>query len=175
MQVRTPTRNDGSGIARVQERAWQTAYRHVFPVDELDRGGFIRSELWRERLEHPPPGWATFVADEGGDVIGFVSVGPSRDERALGELYAIYVHPDWWGTGAGRALIERGELELRIHYPEATLWVLEENPRARTFYETAGWTADGASKAHERWGVRAPEVRYRKHFGTHNSAVSRDA
>jgi len=88
--------------------------------------------------------------------------GPSRDERGLGELYAIYVHPDWWATGAGRALIERGELELRSIYLEATLWVLEDNPRARSFYETAGWTSDGSTKSDERWGVRAPEVRYRK-------------
>ncbi len=162
VEIRASTGRDASGIAHVQERAWQDAYRHVFPVGELDRGGFIRPELWRERLEHPPPGWTTFVADEDGDVIGFVAVGPSRDQRGIGELYAIYVHPDWWGTGAGRALIERGERELRGRYGEATLWVLDDNPRARAFYETAGWTPDGSSKSDERWGVRAPEVRYRK-------------
>jgi GNAT superfamily N-acetyltransferase len=165
MKVRPATGEDAPGIARAQERAWQTAYRHVFPVGELERGGFIRSELWRERLEHPPPGWATFIADEDAAVVGFVSVGPSRDERGLGELYAIYVDPDWWGTGAGRALIERGELELRSHYSEATLWVLDDNPRARSFYEAAGWSSDGATKSDERWGVRAREVRYRKAFG----------
>ena len=162
MDVRLATGADAQGIARAQECAWQMAYRHVFPVEELDRGGFIRAELWRERLEVPPPGWTTFVADEDGAVLAFVSVGPSRDERGLGELYAIYVHPDSWGTGAGRALMERGELELSAVYPEATLWVLEDNPRARSFYEAAGWAPDGATKADERWGVRAPEVRYRK-------------
>jgi GNAT superfamily N-acetyltransferase len=164
VEVRPATGSDADGIARAQERAWQSAYRHVFPVEELDRGGFIRPALWRERLEHPPPGWTTFVAADadGGSVLGFASVGPSRDERGLGELYAIYVHPDWWGTGAGVALIARGEAELRAIYREATLWVLEDNPRARSFYETAGWAPDGATKAHERWGVRAAEVRYRK-------------
>ncbi len=164
MEVRAATGTDASGIARAQERAWQTAYRHVFPAEELERGGFIRAGLWRERLEHPPPGWTTFVASEDGEVVGFVSVGPSRDERGVGELYAIYVHPDWWGTGAGRALIERGQTELRARYSDATLWVLEDNPRARSFYEQAGWVPDGARKADERWGVRAPEVRYRKSF-----------
>ncbi len=104
------------------------------------------------------------VAEEGSDVIGFVSIGPSRDERGVGELYAIYVHPDWWGTGAGRALIARGEQELGAAYAEATLWVLDDNPRARAFYEAGGWSGDGATKSDERWGVRAPEVRYRKVF-----------
>jgi GNAT superfamily N-acetyltransferase len=164
VNVRAATGKDAAGIARAQEHGWQRAYRHVFPVEELDRGGFIRPELWRERLEHPPPGWLTLVADEHGEVVGFASVGPSRDERGIGELYAIYVHPDWWGTGAGRALIERGETELRSHYAEAVLWVLEDNPRARSFYEAAGWSPDGAVKSDERWGVRAPEVRYRKSF-----------
>ena len=164
MNVRRATGNDATGIARAQERAWQTAYRHVFPVEDLERGGFIPPALWRERLEHPPPGWTTFVAEENGDVVGFVSLGPSRDERGIGEVYAIYVDPDWWGTGTGRALIEHGERELRSRYQQAVLWVLEENPRARTFYETAGWSFDGETKSDERWGVRAPEVRYRKRF-----------
>src|SRR5438876_9398349 len=118
MEVRLATGDDAAALARAQERAWQTAYRHVFPVEELERGGFIRVELWRERLVWPPPGWHTFVAHEDGAVVGFVSVGPSRDERGLGELYAIYVDPDAWATGAGRALLERGELELRSSYGE---------------------------------------------------------
>jgi hypothetical protein len=42
--------------------------------------------------------------------------------------------------------------------------VLEDNPRARRFYERAGWALDGGRKAEPRWGVRAPEVRYRKRF-----------
>ena len=72
-------------------------------------------------------------------IVGFASVGPSRDERGIGELYAIYVEPDQWSTGAGRALIERAEERLRHAYGEATLWVLEDNPRARAFYERGGW------------------------------------
>jgi len=162
MQVRPATGSDADAIARVQERGWQVAYRHVFPAEELDRGGFIQPVRWRERLERPPAGWATFVVERGGTVVGFTSVGPSRDQRGLGELYAIYVDPDEWSTGAGRALIERAEEQLRGTYAEVALWVLEDNPRARRFYERAGWTPDGSRKAEARWGVRAPEVRYRK-------------
>lgn len=162
MEIRRAIAEDAAGIARAQERGWQAAYRHVFPVEELDRGGFIKPERWTERLLRPPWGWGTFVAEEGGAVVGFISVGPSRDERGIGELYAIYVDPDWWSTGTGRALIEHAEQQLSVEYREATLWVLEDNPRARSFYERAGWTLDGARKAEARWGVRAPEVRYRK-------------
>lgn len=162
MEVRLATDDDADGIARVQERTWQAAYRHVFPVEELDRGGFIQPQRWRDRIARPPTGWTTFVAERDGVVTGFASVGPSRDERGIGELYAIYVEPEEWSTGTGRALIERAEAELCRSYAEATLWVLEDNPRARAFYERAGWSPDGERKSEERWGVRAPEVRYRK-------------
>jgi GNAT superfamily N-acetyltransferase len=164
MRVRAATAGDADGIVRVQERGWQVAYRHVFPAEELDRGGFIQASRWRERLERPPAGWSTFVAEHDGAVVGFASVGPSRDLRGVGELYAIYVDPDEWSTGAGRALIERAEEQLRADYEEVALWVLEDNPRARRFYERAGWAPDGGRKAEARWGVQAPEVRYRKRF-----------
>jgi GNAT superfamily N-acetyltransferase len=164
MEVRLATPDDATGIARVQERGWQAAYRHVFPAEELDRGGFIHVARWTERLVRPPGGWATFVAEHEDEVVGFTAVGPSRDESGIGELYAIYVDPGQWSTGTGRALIEQAEEHLRDSYSEITLWVLEDNPRARQFYERAGWTIDGGRKAEARWGVRAPEVRYRKHF-----------
>ncbi len=146
----------------MQEQTWQAAYRHVFPAAELDRGGFIRPERWRDRIVRPPAGWTTLVAERDGAIAGFASVGPSRDEPAVGELYAIYVEPPAWSTGTGRALIEQAEAELRMDFDEATLWVLEDNPRARAFYERAGWAPDGERKSEVRWGVRAQEVRYRK-------------
>jgi GNAT superfamily N-acetyltransferase len=162
VQVRHATARDAASIARIQERGWQVAYRHVFPADKLDRGGFIKAEVWRQRLRHPPSGWATFVAARERLVVGFASVGPSRDLPRLGELYAIYVEPDEWSAGAGSALLREAERELGGRFGEATLWVLEANDRARRFYERAGWSLDGARKADERWGVEAPEVRYRK-------------
>ena len=163
MQVRLATADDADGIARVQERGWQGPYRHIFPREKLDRGGFIDPERWRTRLATPPPGWTTLVA-EAGEVVGFASVGPSRDEQAIGELYAIYVDPDAWDTGAGRALIERAERQLDEEYDEATLWVLEDNARARRFYEIAGWSPDGAVKENAWFDVSVIEVRYRKSF-----------
>lgn len=169
VEVRPATAADAPSIGGVQERGWQAAYRHIFPAAELERGGFIRVDRWRARLAEPPPGWSTFVVERDGVVIGFASVGPSRDERGVGELYAIYVDPEAWSSGAGRALIERGEAQLRTEYREATLWVLEDNPRARSFYERAGWQPDGARKAEKRWGVGAPEVRYRKELASPTS------
>jgi len=162
VDVRLGTADDALAIETIRVRGWQAAYRHVLPANELDAMP-IDGSRWRLRLERPPAGWSTFVVEnDDGRVVGFASVGPSRDEPGVGELYAIYVDPNAWSTGAGRALIERSELQLARRYREATLWVLEDNPRARSFYERAGWHPDGARKAEVRWGVRAAEVRYRK-------------
>jgi GNAT superfamily N-acetyltransferase len=80
----------------------------------------------------------------------------------VGELYAIYVTPDAWGTGAGRALMaEHLERIWRSGFDEAVLWVLDDNPRARRFYEAAGWTTDGAAKDYQLLGTPVRVVRYR--------------
>jgi GNAT superfamily N-acetyltransferase len=161
VRVRAATVDDAFAIERIRVHGWRAAYRHVFPADELDAMQ-IDETRWRRRIEEPPTSWSTVVAEHDGAVVGFASVGPSRDEAGLGELYAIYVEPESWSTGAGRVLIERAEQLLQRDYTEATLWVLDANPRARRFYERAGWAPDGARKSERRWGVRAPEVRYRK-------------
>ena len=161
MEVRAATGADADAIERIRVRAWRVAYRHVFPPAELDAMP-IDGSRWRERLLDPPAGWTTLVATRGDEVVGFTALGPSRDGTPVGELYAIYVDPDSWSTGVGRALLEATEGVLAEAFGEATLWVLEENPRARRFYESFGWTPDGGRQLFERYGVRAPEVRYRK-------------
>ena len=92
----------------------------------------------------------------------FRSVGPSRDPDADAELYAIYALPEAWGTGAGTALMRAGlDLMREAGYAEAILWVLEDNPRARRFYEREGWRFDEAFKDDDVLGRRVTEVRYR--------------
>jgi hypothetical protein len=43
------------------------------------------------------------------------------------------------------------------------LWVLDDNPRARRFYERQGWAATGiAANFDDYCEVSVPEVEYRK-------------
>ena len=163
MRIRPASPEDALAIETIRVHGWQSAYRHVYPAADLDALP-IDPERWRSRLHVPPPGWTTMVCEHEGRVVGFASAGPSRDEDELGELYAIYVEPEAWSTGAGRALMAAAEQRLSSEYDAALLWVLEDNPRARGFYERGGWVPDGVRKAEERLGVRAPEVRYRKDF-----------
>jgi GNAT superfamily N-acetyltransferase len=140
----------------VHVRTWQVAYAHVFPPERLAELSIERrADQWRES----PP----LVAMADGVVVGFVSVGASRDDNAAGELFAIYVDPEHWSTGVGRELIAAGEEHLRaLGHTDAILWVLADNPRARRFYERAGWHHDGGTRSIEIFEHEVLEVRYRK-------------
>ena len=150
----------------MQERGWQGAYRHVFPVDELDRGGFIQADaLARATRAAAAPAGATFVAERRRRRW---SASPRSARAATSAGSASCTRSTSTPTLVDRRRPRADRASARsscaAQYAEATLWVLEDNPRARRFYERAGWHPDGARKAEERWGVRAPEVRYRKSF-----------
>ncbi|HEX4930493.1 MAG TPA: GNAT family N-acetyltransferase [Gaiellaceae bacterium] len=158
--VRPATAADADAIGRVHAETWRAAYTDILPESAFDVAE--RRRWWRESLARGRGG--VFLAEVDDEVVGFASVGAARDEPdAVGELYAIYVDPRRWGTGAGRALIERAEESLRASgSAEAVLWVLEGNERAERFYRAAGWVHDGGRKVEEFQGAKLTEVRYRK-------------
>jgi len=164
VRVRPAVVADAAAIAAVHVRTWQVAYATVFGEDRLAGMDVeARAERWRRWLGE---GQDAFVAEEHGQVVAFAWVGPSRDPDADGELYAIYALPAAWGTEAGTALMRAGVDALRAAgYREAILWVLEDNPRARRFYEREGWVLDGGRKDDEHLGVPVAEVRYRLKLG----------
>ena len=164
--VRLARPDDADEIGRIQVETWRAAYTGLMPDEAIASFDVAeRQRLWREGLARTPrPGSATFVCEDADDVVGFATVGASRDEAAEdeGELYAIYVLPSSWGTGAGRALIERAEESLRSSgFRRALLWVLEGNERAERFYRAAGWERDGR-KVDDFQGATVTELRYRK-------------
>jgi GNAT superfamily N-acetyltransferase len=160
---------DAPGIVHVTIASWQTAYAHTLPAEalrRLDDQVAQRTEEWTGWLRGTVPGWHTLVAVSDDGIVGFASGGPSRDDDAaatqVGELGAIYVLPSVWGQGVGRLLMVDFLTRLRVSgFGEATLWVLDDNPRAHRFYETAGWARDGKTKADVLLGTEVREVRYR--------------
>jgi len=165
--VRDATVDDAPGIARVHTRTWQRAYDHIFPTARL--AGLVeehRAEQWREWLSDPEQRMHTLVVDKDGTIVGFAHVGPTRDpesnEDLVGELYAVYVLPEEWGGGIGRALMAEVLVRLRADgFREAILWVLEDNPRTRRYYELAGWHFDGGAKEESVLDIPVRQVRYR--------------
>jgi RimJ/RimL family protein N-acetyltransferase len=159
--IRRATVDDARGIAEVHTTTWQAAYRHAFPpalLDALDVDE--RERRWRDEFL-PMPEMHAFAAERDGRIVGWVTVGPSRDADCDGELYGIYVLPEEWGSGIAGELMAAALADLRRSFHEAILWVLGDNPRARGFYEKHGWGLDGAEKRGVHIGVEVDEVRYR--------------
>ncbi len=102
-----------------------------------------------------------YVAELGSRIVGYAGVGPERDPsapRTTGELYALFVHPDAWGTGVGRALTGAAVDDLRAHECDrVNLWVLEANSRARAFYRRYGFV-EATDRTYSSLGD-LPEVR----------------
>jgi GNAT superfamily N-acetyltransferase len=157
---------DADAIGRIQVETWRAAYAGLMPDEAIAMFDVeSRQRMWREGLGRAPrPGSATFVVEDAGEVVGFASVGASREEGAEqeGELYAIYLHPSRWDRGIGRALLQRAEESMRSSgFRRAILWVLEGNERGERFYRVAGWEQDGR-KVEDFQGAAVAELRYRK-------------
>lgn len=158
---------DLGAVARIHVDTWRAAYAGLLPQVILDQlNAREREEGWRRWLKASQAGRPTdgdsgpshrlLVATTAEGVIGWAGFGAARDTQyaGQGELAGIYVHPASWSTGAGHALIERVESELKAAgFETAYLWVLAGNERAITFYERHGWHADGVEKLDSAGGV----------------------
>jgi GNAT superfamily N-acetyltransferase len=163
MHLRAAQPADSAAVAVVHVRSWQRAYVGLLPEDYLDA---LRPEDRARQYtfgDPDPSRPATIVATEAGTICGFATTGPSRDDDAeeTGEVLALYVDPDRWGLGIGRALMEeaRGRLAQQ-GFARARLWALAGNGRSDRFYRIDGWAPDGARRQDEVWGLVVDEIRY---------------
>ena len=163
--IRSASEADAEQIAAVHIASWREAYADIVPKEYLDGLDVAaRTERWREHfagLDHASSIW---VAHEGDEVLGFASLGPSRDEdadRTTMEIYSIYLEPSAWGRGVARELM-RTVVAALPPGAAVTLWVLAANERAQRFYRRAGFVADGVERMEEIGGQHFREVRYRR-------------
>ena len=166
VDVRTATLDDVNALGRVHAASWRVAYAHLGPgflatIEETERAD-LGERVLNDTAQHGD----VYVSVADGQINGFVNIRRSRDPSAaesVGEVIAIYVEPRAWSSGAGRALMDAAVGALaRQGFTEATLWVLEDNARARRFYEIAGWEPDGTSTTEEWRTALVTEVRYRR-------------
>lgn len=167
--IRPAREEDARPIAEVHVRSWLKAYRGLIPDHVLDRLSVEeRAAWWRQAIRRPTHrANRIWVMERHGQVMGFCSTEPTRDEdedpATVAEVTAIYLEPEAWGQGFGRALFRHAVEALRAQgFKTATLWVLEGNVRTRLFYEAAGWRTDDAVQEEPMTGQKLPEVRYRK-------------
>jgi ribosomal protein S18 acetylase RimI-like enzyme len=126
------------------------------------------SAMWARALADATEARGIFVADdEAMGVVGFGSCGPVRDPpeeldakaRRVGEVYLLYVEPDFQNRGRGRRLLDALFRQLHADgFDTAVLWMLAENP-TRFFYEGLGGELVG-QRTDTFAGVDVDEVAY---------------
>ncbi len=163
--IRPATVQDAEPIARVHIASWREAYSGVVAEEYLGELDVTeRAREWQAVIADLDRGTSVWVAQEGDDVLGFASLGPSRDEdaeRTTVEIYTIYLEPSAWGRGVARELM-RTVLAAVPETAPVTLWALEGNERAHHFYRRNGFLADGVERLEELGGQYYREVRYRR-------------
>lgn len=120
---------------------------------------------WREIFNDPT---ATILAAVAGNSperewLGVAVIQLPGARQGDAELRRLYVIPERWGEGVGSRLLEAAlQRAKRAGATRVSLWVLEKNNQARTFYERRGWCliASEGMRAHD--GVH--EARYRYAF-----------
>ncbi|HCK33092.1 MAG: GNAT family N-acetyltransferase [Micavibrio sp.] len=133
---------DAQGIAAVHVRSWQIAYKGLINQDYLDSLDIeARAVSWQESLSNPNNPCITLIALENNKVVGFLTIGPSRNDVFTDdvELYAIYIDPDYFGKGLGSGLFKKCHARILKHGTSGMFVnVLTDNLRGRDFYERMG-------------------------------------
>ena len=151
--IRPVTDNDIPVIASLHIEGWKGAYGGIVDQGYLDSLTVEKRtedwKAWRAAGESD-----VFIGEVDGRPAGFVVTGrtktpppgssPIRPSHS-GEIYALYLHPDYWRQGLGTALIKHAARHLKEgKHSSICLWVLDANARAKSFYEKMGGQKLGA-------------------------------
>jgi GNAT superfamily N-acetyltransferase len=137
--TRWSTVADERGLAEVHGATWRYAYAGIIPGVTLERMIARRGPSWWARMHDR--GFRALVLDCDEALVGYATLGRSRAPalRPRGEIYELYVRPEYQGCGLGRRLFADARSQLRRHGLEGLLvWALADNEMACRFYLAMG-------------------------------------
>ncbi|MEM8749854.1 MAG: GNAT family N-acetyltransferase [Pseudomonadota bacterium] len=142
IDIRRAVNGDSFGISAVHDASWRQAYSGIIPHKSLDTMVRRRDPKWWERaIRHST---RIFVLESQGQIIGYTTLGANRVSalKQEGEVYELYLLPEFQGVGLGKKLFLQARSELnRMGLSGCVVWALEDNEPACAFYENAGGRA----------------------------------
>lgn len=139
IDIRKADPDDARAIADVHHEAWMGAYSGIIPHGALARMVSRRgSDWWAHAIRRSA---TVLVAVIGGQVVGYATLGRNRARELpqQGEIYELYLKPEYQGVGLGSRLFAAARRKLADHgLAGMVVWALEENAGAAAFYEGAG-------------------------------------
>lgn len=159
MEIRLINEHDDlSAVGNVYEESWKSAYKGIIPQSYLD--GLNKSD-WIKNLNNPAR--RSLIMLDRDKIIGTSSFSASRsdDMAGYGEIISIYLLPEYIGRGYGKQLLQAAIDGLKqMGFHDIFLWVLEENVRARKFYEKSGFKSNGKRLNDNIGGRDLTELQY---------------
>lgn len=154
--------DDKMAISRIYEESWKFAYKNIIPSAYLES---IPEGHWVNSLDKPER--FNLIMLDSNKIIGISSFCKSRfeDMENYGEIISIYFLPEYMGKGCGKFLLQATVDELvKMGFRDIFLWVLEDNTRARRFYEGFGFTPSGKYLNDNIGGKELREIQYVLHL-----------
>ncbi len=160
LDIRRAQLADAARIAQVHDASWRHAYNGMLPHKALDRMVRRRGEhWWQAALKRST---LILVAQVDDQIVGYATLGPNRVDslKPDGEIYEIYLKPEYQGVGLGTGLFLSARKELKRRNLIGTIvWVLAENDLAISFYENAGGIK--IAEGHEQFdGTKVLKIAY---------------
>lgn len=156
IDLRPARAEDADGIAAVHDCAWRLAYAGLIPGRDLERMIQRRGPLWWAGAIKR--GSRVHLLTFAGETVGYASAGRNRVPTlgVSGEIYEIYLRPEYQGLGLGRRLFAgcRGDLANR-GLTGLAVWALAGNDAACGFYGRLGGKV--GARGSERFGDRSLE------------------
>ncbi len=150
--IRHARPGDAEAIAGVHDASWRDAYRGVIPGGELERMIARRGPRWWHSAILR--GTGLLVLDFNRSVVGYATYGRNRVPSMpySGEIFELYLTPEYQGLGFGRRLFNAARWELAAHNCLSTIvWALADNEKALGFYRRLGGLP--VRRAEERFGA----------------------
>ncbi|NVK34674.1 MAG: GNAT family N-acetyltransferase [Rhodobacteraceae bacterium] len=139
IHVRPADFNDCEDLTAIHETAWMSAYRGVLDGIELQKIVQQRSYAWW--IGALNRGVQINILEVSGVAAGYATYGSARSPsaRRVGEIYELYLKPEYQGLGFGRTLFEATRQSLAQQgLIDITVQVLQDNTPAINFYEALG-------------------------------------
>ena len=153
--IRPARPDDARLIARLDVETWRAAYAGILATQFLVGLSTQRREVgWASVIEREPRDVRVAV-DVYGNILGFGSCGRNRGGAEFaGEVFTLYVAPDWQNQGIGRRLLLALFERLAAQgCASVIIWVLRDNP-GRFFYRRVG----GREVRHKKFVVGGKQI-----------------
>jgi len=151
IEIRRAKASDAELLAETHDLAWRTAYQGIIPGPELDKLINRRGAEWSQGPIHKKS--RILILQFGDTIAGYANYGRNR-ARSLtydGEIYELYLRPEFQGLGFGRRLFSAVRRELAQNgIRSLVVWALQDNEPAVGFYRALGGKA--VARSGEKFG-----------------------